>query len=177
MFVAVLPPEEVRDEIEEFLSVRSGMPWIDRDQWHFTLAFLESVPDHRVDELIEELERAALRHKAFDLAVAGGGCFPSVERAAVLWLGGPGLSISLADSVRGAANSVGATPDGRGFVPHLTVARLRHRVEATKWLRVLDTFRSRTWRVDSVSLVASYLHEGPAGRPRYETVAELPLAT
>jgi 2'-5' RNA ligase len=45
----------------------------------------------------------------------------------------------------------------------------------TPWVRLLDAYRGPTWTVDRVTLVASYLGEGPRNRPRYETVEELAL--
>ena len=47
--------------------------------------------------------------------------------------------------------------------------------DATRWLRVLDTYEGPTWRFDRIRLVRSRLGQGPGGRPRYETAAELPL--
>ncbi len=189
MFVAVQPPERVRDELADFLEAREGMPWIDRAQWHITLAFLASVADHRIDELAERLATAAVRRRPFAAAVAGAGAFPNPGRASVLWLGVEVLDGEpdpvdgrretelhrLAVNARAAANAVGAPPDGKPFVPHLSLTRLNRPVEATKWLRVLDTFRSSTWPVEEFVLVASHLREGPSGRPRHETVATIPL--
>lgn len=68
-------------------------------------------------------------------------------------------------------------PDGQRFVGHLTLARLHRSTDARKWLQVLDTFRSAPWWVDDIELIESHLREGPAGRPRYETVASLSLGT
>ncbi len=180
MFVAVVPPDDVVEELADFLEPREGMPWIAAEQWHLTLAFMESVPDHRVDDLADGLADRLGRHAAFDVRLWGAGCFPAPERASVLWLGvdepaGERLT-SLSTNARHVANSVGATPDGRAFVPHLTLARLRRPVEATKWLRVLDAFVSSAWTVDEVHLVESHLGEGAHRRPRHETVARLPLA-
>ncbi|NHN57203.1 RNA 2',3'-cyclic phosphodiesterase [Calidifontibacter sp. DB0510] len=175
MFVGVVPPREVVEDLSEFLQPRAGMPWIAPEQWHVTLAFCPAAPVHREDELIEALGRVALRHKAFDTSLGGAGTFPDVLSAVVLWLGIDGPLSPLASSVRGACNSVGATPDGKAFVPHLTLARLRRPMDARKWIQVLDTYRSPQWRVDRIELIASHLREGPKGRPRYETIAELPL--
>ena len=60
-------------------------------------------------------------------------------------------------------------------MPHLTLARLKRSIEATRWLRVLDTFISPSWRVREIELIASHLGEGPRRRPRHERVARLPL--
>lgn len=180
MFVAVVPPQDVVEELVEFLAPREGMPWIDPSQWHLTLAFMPAVPQAREDELVEHLHTAAARVAPFDVQLGGAGCFPDPSRAKVLWLGvdaAAGESLArLATGARAAANVSGATPDGKAFVPHLSLARLKRSIEATKWLRVLDTFRSTPWRVHEIELVASHLGEGPRRRPRYETVARPALS-
>lgn len=175
MFVAIRPPEPVREQLSDFLAPRDGMTWIDPEQWHITLAFLPAVPEHREDDLVSALERTALRHNGFELSLNGAGAFPNALEARVMWLR-PSVDLTaLATGVRHAANSVGATPDGQRFVGHLSVARPRRPMDARRWLQVLDTFSSDAWDVDSIELVASYLGEGPRRRPRYETVAVLPL--
>lgn len=175
MFVALRPPQSVRDHLADFLEPRTGMTWIDPVQWHITLAFLAAVPEHRDADLIAALRRTALRHNAFELRLGGAGAFPDPAAARVLWLR-PDVDLTrLATGVRHAANSVGATPDGQQFVGHLSVARLRRPTDARRWLQVLDTFQSDPWQAGEVELVASYLGEGPRRSPRHETVAALPL--
>lgn len=178
MFVAIVPPQDVIEELDDFLSVREGMPWINPEQWHLTLAFYEQAPEHRVDELVERIGAACARRSPFQLRLAGAGVFPNPVRASVFWIGVDDPSHSLAPlavNARGAGNVVGATPDGKPFVPHLTVARLRRPIEGTNWLRVLDTFSSAAWDVSGVELIASHLGEGPARRPRYSTIAQFGL--
>lgn len=179
MFVSITPPEEVRDDLTEFLAPRVGMPWIDAGQWHVTLAFMASVPQAREDELVERLETVAARVAPFGIDLRGGGCFPDPTRASVLWLGVAESArdplARLAKGARAAAAVTGAPPDGKSFVPHLTLARLRRPVEATRWLRVLDTYVSPEWEVEHIDLVASHLREGPRGRPRHEVLASMPL--
>jgi 2'-5' RNA ligase len=175
MFVAVVPPQEIKEELAQFLQPRHAMPWIDPEQWHLTLAFLPAVQPHRVDDLVEALGRTAAKHHAFELSLAGAGAFPDPLGAKVLWMAPAADLDALAAGVRGTCNNAGATPDGQRFVGHLTVARLRRATDARKWLQVLDTFRSSPWWVDEIELLESHLHEGPSGRPRYEAVASLPL--
>ncbi|WP_144857372.1 RNA 2',3'-cyclic phosphodiesterase [Marihabitans asiaticum] len=181
MFVSVGLPDPVREDLADFLAPREGMPWIDPAQWHLTLAFMSSVHEARTDELTERLAEAAGRVAPFALRLTGAGCFPDPTRASVLWLGVDDAAreplTHLAASSRAAANVTGATPEGKAFVPHLTLARLRRPIEATRWLRVLDTWTSDPFVVDSVELVASYLHEAAKGRPRHEVLASLPLGS
>lgn len=180
MFVAIVPPPDVVDALTEFLEPRTGMPWIVPEQWHLTLAFMADVPEHRIDDLAAGLGSRLARQPAVDLRLGGAGCFPSPERARVLWLGvdpagGEHLG-RLSKDARQVANAVGAAPDGTAFVPHVTLARLRRPLEATKWLRILDTFVWGAWSVQEVELIASHLGEGQRRRPRHETIATFPLA-
>jgi len=185
MFVALVPPEEVVDHLEGFLEPRreaAPFRWAGPGQLHLTLAFLASVEDRRLDELVERLARAAARRTAFEARIAGGGAFPNVGRARVLWAG---LDLAgtarteidrLATGARAAASRTGIAVDGQRFRPHVTLARLGHPAEVTSWVRLLDSYSGPSWTADRISLVASYLGEGPRGRPRYEVVEELELS-
>ncbi len=87
MFVAVVPPDDVLDHLDEFLDGRreaAEFRWVLREQLHVTLAFLADVPERSLDDLEERLARAAKRRTAFPTALAGGGAFPNVGRARVL---------------------------------------------------------------------------------------------
>jgi RNA 2',3'-cyclic 3'-phosphodiesterase len=114
--------------------------------------------------------------------VAGGGAFLDVARARVLWAGldlddqGRTELTRLATGARAAANRAGVRVDGQRFRPHLTVARLGHPDDVTGWVRLLGSYRGPTWTVDHVTLVASYLGEGPRGRPRHVPVDTFPLS-
>jgi 2'-5' RNA ligase len=90
MFAAVVPPPEAVEHLDDFLEVRRAagpFRWAPADQLHLTLAFFADVPERKVDDLVERLGRAATRRTAFETAVTGGGAFPDVPRARVLWAG------------------------------------------------------------------------------------------
>jgi 2'-5' RNA ligase len=185
MFVAVVPPDEAVDHLDAFLDARRAAApfrWAAREQLHLTLAFLADVPDRKLDDLVERLGRAATRRTGFEAVVAGGGSFPNVARARVLWAGldldehGQEELGRMATGARAAANRAGIAVDGQRFRPHLTVARLGHPEDVTSWVRLLDAYRGPSWTVDRLTLVASYLGEGPRRRPRYELVDDFRLA-
>lgn len=182
LFVAVVPPDDVVEHLAEHLEPRveagPDLRWADRDQWHVTLAFLGAVTDRRLDEVTEAIAASAGRRQPQLLRVAGAGAFPNPYAARVLWAGVETVEGDLdtvASGIRTACNSVGATPDGTRFRPHLTLARFGHPTEATRWIRALDPYRGPQWRAEHVSLVESHLGEGRGRRPRYEVLAELPL--
>ncbi|HRL12297.1 MAG TPA: RNA 2',3'-cyclic phosphodiesterase, partial [Aggregatilineales bacterium] len=90
LFAALTPPAEALEHLDEFLEPRRAageLRWVQADQVHVTLAFYESVPERKLDDLVERLARAAARRTAFETALTGGGAFPDVARAKVLWAG------------------------------------------------------------------------------------------
>ena len=185
MFVAVQPPDDAVEHLDEFLDVRRGAAdfrWATTEQMHVTLAFLAEVPARRVDDLVERLTRAAAKRTAFETRIAGGGAFPSPAEARVLWAGlevdehgGTELS-RLATGARTAATRAGIEVGGGRFRPHVTVARLRRATEVSRWVQLLEGYQGPPWVADQVELVESFLGQGPRGRPRYETVDTFPLA-
>jgi RNA 2',3'-cyclic 3'-phosphodiesterase len=184
MFVALVPPDEVVEDLEEFLRPRQEagpeLRWTVPEQWHVTLAFFGQVADRHLDDLVERLGRAASRRTAVDLRVAGAGAFPNAARAKVVWAGvdADGREEELrrmATGARAAGAKSGAGEDGGRFHPHITLARTGRPIEATRWVRVLDGYTGPPWRSERYALVASHLGEGPRRRPRYEVVETFPV--
>ncbi|HYN67163.1 MAG TPA: RNA 2',3'-cyclic phosphodiesterase [Ornithinibacter sp.] len=185
LFVAVEPPEDAVEHLDEFLSARrsSGpqLRWASPTQWHVTLAFMGAAPERVVDPLADAVAEAASRTSPLALAVAGGGCFPDVTRAKVLWAGvddgTPEADVlgRLARGVRSACSVAGASPEGGAFLPHLTLGRFPQAEDATRWVRVLQTYAGPPWVASEVAVIASHLPRERGHRPRHEVLARLPL--
>ena len=191
MFVALPLPEAVKQDLAGFLEPRQeagphqvGLRWTAPYQWHVTLAFLPEVADRNTDELLERLQRIAARRNPLVLRVAGAGAFPHAGRAKVLWAGlrhegaddGEHEDLAkLATGVRAAAAKSGIKVDGGRFRPHLTLARLGRPGDVTRWLRALDPYAGPSWQAHEVALIASYLGQGPNGRPRHEILETFEL--
>jgi 2'-5' RNA ligase len=140
LFVAVRPPAAVCAA----LAAAAARPVDPR--WHVTLAFLGERPD--AAPVVEALDGLVQRHRAFTLALAGGGTFGG----RVLWCGLSGelaALTALATDVRAAV----AGGEDRPFRAHLTLARGRHLVVPTG----LHGFASEPWEVNEVELVRSRL--------------------
>lgn len=183
IFAAAFPPPAVTEELEEYIGPRREsdrrLSWVWPEHWHLTTLFLDDCPERSLDELLDALGELAGRTPEFDVRLAGGGVFPDAFSAKVLYLGvtaGQESLRGLAKHGRAAASTAGAPPDGSRFVPHLTLARIRTRFDATRWLGVLDSFGAFAWRATRLTVVRSHLRQGPRNRSRYEIVAELPFA-
>ena len=181
LFVALEPPDAAVEDLDEFLEARrdaaSDLRWTPPRQWHLTLAFMAAAPERVVDELVGHVGEAAARFAPVPLAIVGGGCFPDVTRARVLWAGLEGADDlpRLARSVRSACAVVGAAPDGGPFRGHLTLARMPRPRDATRWVRVLQTYSGPPWTAREIAVLASHLPREKGHRPRHEVLARVPL--
>ena len=180
LFVAVAPPPEALDELAAATApLRGAWPqlrWADRRTWHLTLAFLGEVDEPAAGRLAPRLERAAHRHPALTLAVAGAGAFARPARARVLWagIGGDRGALSrLAGSVAAGCRRAGAPPpdERRGFAPHITLAHCRAVTDVRALVESLSGYAGTPWPVSEIQLVRSFL--GP--RPRHEVIGSWPL--
>ncbi len=182
LFVAVVPPDEVLDDLEEHLEPRrdagADVRWTDRHQWHVTLAFLGDVAERRLDDLTEALTRSAAKRSPLVLRLAGAGAFPNPYAARVLWAGVEQVRGDLTTSHAAYAprrarwgrhpTAPASTPTSRwGASP----GRRRRPGGSARSM----PFEGPAWVADHVTLVESHLGEGRGRRPRYEVVAELPL--
>ncbi|MET9445798.1 RNA 2',3'-cyclic phosphodiesterase [Streptomyces cinerochromogenes] len=179
LFAAVIPPEDIVDELAAEVSRLRQLPgaarlrWTARPGWHFTLAFYGEVADDVVPALSDRLARAARRSAPFSLALAGGGQF---GRGRALWVGAEGDVEALrllADRAEAAARKAGV-PMGehRRYKAHLTLARSREAVDVRPYVADLAEFAGGSWTVGDLALVRSRLPtSGVAGeQPRYEVV-------
>jgi RNA 2',3'-cyclic 3'-phosphodiesterase len=119
-------------EIPQAISVRLSMlrapipnaSWIDPVDMHLTLRFVGDVSNEAADEFAGQL--AALDIAPFELTVAGLGAFGG-QRPHLLYAAikpSPVLD-ALQKSHDRAARACGLEPEARGFVPHITLARMR----------------------------------------------------
>ena len=154
LFVAVVPPDDVLDDLEQHLEPRreAGPRSAGPTATSGTSRSPSSASARaRLDDLTEALARSAARRSPLVLRLAGAGAFPNPYAARVLWAGVEQLRGDLgrvARGIRSSASSVGASPDGTRFHPHLTLGRFGRPTEATRWIRALDTLEGPAWRAD-----------------------------
>lgn len=179
LFVALIPPPDLVDELREWVSalreLEPDVRWSRPEQWHLTLAFLGEVGDESRDELSRRLGKAAGRHPPLTLSFAGGGRFGD----RVLWTrvhGERDRLRRLADSVRAAARRSGLATEQRPYRPHLTLARATTTaVDLRPLVDALAPYEGRSWTADEVHLVRSHLGAGPGGTALHEPIRSWPL--
>jgi 2'-5' RNA ligase len=185
LFAAVTPPAHVLDHLAAAIAAvrddRSaagddGPPlrWSGREQWHITLAFYGELAPERLPALARRLARVAGRTPPLDLALTGGGAFPTAERAHVLWADVRGDLRGLrrlADSAAASGRRLGAPPDRKPYRPHLTLARCRTPTDLSEIVARLASADGGRWHAAELHLIRS--HPGP--HPEYETLHTWPL--
>ncbi len=186
LFVALVPPADAVEDLEEFLAPRrqaADFRWAPAEQFHVTLAFMGSVEEWRIEEYVERLTDLVASSPVATVRLAGPVVFPDAARARVLATGvvpeSEGADVVLeqmASRARSAAVTSGMEVDGQRFRSHVTLARMRQPTEASNWVKLLDTYAGPAWAASEIEVVASHLGEGPRGRPRHETLATLPVA-
>jgi len=123
LFVAIRPPRPIRTRL---IAAMGGVPharWQTDDQLHLTLRFIGEVDRHQAEDVAAAL--GAVHHPRFPIALSGMGQFDRHGRVDSLWAGvtpadGPA---SLHRKVDQALVRIGLPPEGRAYLPHITIAR------------------------------------------------------
>jgi len=173
LFVAIRPPEAIRDLLIDAMDDSADFRWQDDAQLHLTLRFIGEVERPVAEDLAAAL--AALRSPSFQIRVQGTGCFEQRSSGA-LWAGvEPRAPIAtLAAKVERMCQSVGLEPERRAFHPHITLARWKGR-RSRELAGFLDRTRglaSEPFEVDRFVLFESRLSRHGA---HYEEVASYRL--
>jgi 2'-5' RNA ligase len=180
-FVALRLSAQTEDVIASFIDelrpLGDGIRWTPRTKLHLTLRFLGgAVPSAMIPALDAELDRLADSTSPFAISAQGTGAFPDLARPRIFWVGlhGAGL-IELAAAVETAARVSGFAPEGRSYLPHLTIGRVR---QARRFGRIRAALESAAGHDFGVSLIESMiLYRSVPGRESssYEELAGYPL--
>ena len=174
LFVAVRPPEDVRDLLIDAMDDSPALRWVGDEQLHLTLRFIGEVERPMANEIAGALSR--LHSPRFDLRLNGVGKFEQ-RNGGALWAGvdpKPPV-VALAAKVERAIQVVGQEPERRAFTPHITLARWNRRNAAAvdAFLRRNSDLYSEPFVVDRFILFESKLSRHG---PHYEQVAAFDLA-
>jgi len=174
LFVAIRPPEPVRDLLIDAMDDSPDFRWQDDEQLHITMRFIGEVDRPVADDLAAAL--GAIRADKFQLRIKGVGRFEQ-RNAGALWAGvEPKESLAaLAAKVERRCQQVGLEPERRTFHPHITLARWKGRRthEIADFLDRKRGLASDFFNVDEFILFESFLSRHGA---HYEAVATYPLA-
>lgn len=173
LFAGLALPEAVARRLALLAGGIPGARWVEARNLHITLRFVGEVEEGVAADLHDAL--AALRAPAFALALTGFGTFGRASPNH-LWAAAdkaPGL-LHLQAKVEQAVQHAGLAPEGRKYLPHVTLARFRDappgRVQ--DFMARNSPFQAGPWPVADFVLYRSHLGRGGA---EYEALAEYPL--
>lgn len=173
LFVAIRPPEPVRDLLIDAMDDSPALRWVGDEQLHLTLRFIGEVERPVGNDIAAALER--VRSPSFALRIAGVGKFEQ-RNGGALWAGiePKAPAAALAAKVERSIQQIGLEAEHRTFTPHITLARWNRRnAEAVDaFLRRNSNIRSEPFRVDRFTLFESRLSRHGA---HYEEIASFPL--
>ena len=126
LFVAIRPPEAIRDLLVDAMDDSPELRWVGEEQLHITLRFIGEVERPLANDLASALGRATAQ--AFDLRIAGVGRFDR-RGGGTLWAAvEPKAPVAaLAAKVERICQEAGLPPERRAFHPHITLARWKGR--------------------------------------------------
>lgn len=172
LFVAIRPPAPIRAALRAIMGGVDGARWQDDDQLHLTLRFIGEVDRRRAEDIADAL--GTIRFAPFMVQPCGIGGFDRRGIVDTLWTGVQprDLLARLHQKVDRACVMAGEPPEGRAYLPHVTLARFGRSGG------IVDDFCARhvgftapQFRIDRFHLFESRIgHHGA----RYEAVADYP---
>jgi len=144
-FIAIPLPEEVLAQLGrvqrrlERQVPPGSVRWVRPEGIHLTLKFLGDTPERKVPAIGAALGAVARNAPVCTFTVGGLGCFPNPRRPRVVWVGvqePTGRLAALQDAIEEVVAPFGYPPEGRGFTPHLTLGRVRRKVDRSDVARI-----------------------------------------
>ncbi|HQG77579.1 MAG TPA: RNA 2',3'-cyclic phosphodiesterase [Bacteroidales bacterium] len=155
-----------------------NIKWADIRNIHVTLAFMGDTPVVKIAPITQLIKGKCAGFGKFDFMLAGTGIFRNFRDPRIIWAGikpQDGL-IKLRALITECLEAGDVGFDGKPFVPHLTLGRLKNIKDIENLRRVLEKYRNiefqKVW-INEVVLFESILK--PAG-PVYIPLATLPLS-
>lgn len=173
LFVGLPVPADLGQRLETLGGGIPGARWIEARNLHVTLRFIGEVDEGLAAEIDESL--ANIRAPAFTLSLDGFGTFGR-SKPNHLWAAvdkAPAL-LHLQAKVETALARLGLVPEGRKYLPHVTLARFKDPpvTRVQDFIARNSPFHAGPWPVEHFVLFASHL--GRTGA-EYEAVADYPL--
>ena len=173
LFVALRPPSSIR--LACLAAMEDGPPgwaWQDEEQLHLTLRYIGDVDRPVAEDVAAAL--GSIHAPAVDLALSGVGWFDHGPRGALFARCAPADPLAAIHAkLDRALVRAGLKPEGRAFLPHITLARRRSSaVDPGGWLERNAGLASGAERLASMILFESHL--GRHGST-YEAIASYPL--
>lgn len=140
----------------------SGARWIEPDDYHITLRFIGDIDERTADEVADSLDVLANALR-FPIRLTHLGAFGGDKPRALYAAVEPSDALSRLQSAQERVlQRAGLAPEGRKFVPHVTLARLRgaNAAEVARFIAEAGRFEPITFTVPRFVLFSSKVSVG-----------------
>jgi len=146
-FIAIELPEKVIASIgriqESMRSHGFRVRWVRPQNIHLTLKFLGNIKAVETEMIKQAMLESAGGSAPISMAARGIGVFPGIKRPRVLWvgIGGQiGALIELQTALDEKLAAIGFSKEKRAFKGHLTMGRVKDKIDPKKLLGALKEF-------------------------------------
>src|ERR1700685_3030479 len=156
LFTALEIPRHVGDSLAIMRGGLPGARWIDPDNYHLTLRFIGDIDDALASDIAGLLGR--VQRRPFELRLDGLTSFGGRKPRAVVATATPVAPlIELQAEHERLLQRIGLEPEGRKYIPHVTLARLRDAssLDVAEYLSARGLFRPPPFPVSRFVLFSS----------------------
>jgi len=180
-FIAVELREELKKKIGELQTplkkLGADVSWVKPENVHATLKFLGEVTEDKIEKVSSGTKKALEGIKAFNLSLKDLGCFPSIKRPRVVWIGvekGKEELALMAKKIEQEMEAIGYPRENREFSPHLTIGRVKSPKNIEKLAEQIKTTNFQTEEIEIIEVVVMRSQLNPAGAI-YTPLIKIPL--
>lgn len=152
--------------------------WVRPENIHLTIKFLGNIRVSDINDIEIAVQETAVNFSPLLLSAGGAGVFPNIRKPRVIWTGIEGQRKELVDLQKMLAEKLGCIgfpKETRPFKGHLTIGRLKGRVDSRKLaenISRVNSFTTKQFFCDRIFLMQSELK--PSG-PIYSRLMSEPL--
>ena len=156
LFSAIEIPATVAQRLSMLRSGLTSARWIDPENYHLTLRFIGDVDGPTARDFAQALNEIDM--PPFMLRLEGLGSFGGRKPRAVFAKLAPSEALEALHRANDrAAKEAGVPPEGRKYMPHVTLARLRgtRSDDVARYLEIQGFFQSEPFEVGRIVLYSS----------------------
>jgi 2'-5' RNA ligase len=147
-FIAIDLPEELKIRIGDFIdkihAASEDIRWVPKENIHLTIKFLGEIKEDTLADIGRCLRDVCRIHAPFSISLQGTGAFPNQKSPNVLWIGVK-KSLELKNlymDIEEAMSEIGFEEEDRKHSPHLTIGRVKNRINISPVMKSLDEFKN-----------------------------------
>jgi 2'-5' RNA ligase len=166
LFIAfkIIPSEEMLNALKTIKQtfVQSEFSWVNPDNYHITLKFFGATPVSQIQLIKKAMEQAFLNESSCEISLESLGIFGSSYSPKVLWTHVyPTERCKIwYNKLKESLINYGFEYDRQNFVPHLTLARIKHLDDKSLINKTIEKYKGfcfLEYKVEKISLYESIL--------------------